>query len=301
MSIVQPVPGTIAVLTMTRGRHDHLLGQVDGLTVGTTPPHLHVVISMGDRDLTRGRLPLGTDRWRTIVKPVPTDRRALPYAAARNLAASLAVEEGADVLVFLDAAVIPGPRTLERYADAVAKGVGARASVDGLDGVDGPLIWTGAVLDLPEQEDPALGYPLRKLHELARRHPGAPRLAPGQTQVEPRRHLFSPASFAMTATDFEAVGGFHDGYTGPGLEAADFAASVAERGGAIVWVGGADAYRQPGERPSPDQEVKYALSHAEVWRERWGSEPGDPWLTRLVGEGHLRQDPHGRVSATARR
>jgi hypothetical protein len=52
---------------MAKGRHEHLLGQVDGLSVGSEPPALHSVVSMGDRDLTRGRLPLGTDRWRTVV------------------------------------------------------------------------------------------------------------------------------------------------------------------------------------------------------------------------------------------
>ena len=218
--MVHPVPGTIAVLTMTRAHHDHLLGQVDGLSVGTAPPHLHVVISMGDRDLTRGRLPLGTDRWRTIVKPVQTDRRALPYAAARNLAASLAVDEGADVLIFLDAAVIPGPRTLERYAEVVTQGAGEETPT-------APVIWTGAVLDLPPLENPAVGYSLRRLHELARRAPGAPALSPGQIRVEPRWHLFSPASFAMSAADFAATGGFVEDYAGRGLEAADFATAVA--------------------------------------------------------------------------
>lgn len=288
--MVHPVPGTIAVLTMTRAHHDHLLGQVDGLSVGTAPPHLHVVISMGDRDLTRGRLPLGTDRWRTIVKPVQTDRRALPYAAARNLAASLAVDEGADVLIFLDAAVIPGPRTLERYAEVVTQGAGEETPT-------APVIWTGAVLDLPPLENPAVGYSLRRLHELARRAPGAPALSPGQIRVEHRWHLFSPASFAMSAADFAATGGFVDDYAGRGLEAADFATVVARAGGSMVWVGGAEAYRQPGEAPRPEEEVRAALAHAKVWRERWGAEPGDPWLTRLVGEGHLARDAAGRFVA----
>lgn len=51
------VPGTIAVLTHTRARHSQLLAQVDGISVGSVPPQVHCVISMGDRELTRGRLP----------------------------------------------------------------------------------------------------------------------------------------------------------------------------------------------------------------------------------------------------
>ena len=292
--MIRRVPVTVAVLTMTRGHHDHLLAQVDGLSVGTMPPALHVVISMGDRDLTRGRLPLGTDRWQTIVKPVTTDRRALPYAAARNRAAELAVEQGADVLVFLDASVIPGPRTLERYVAAVTdqRETGTPA---------GPVVWSSPVLRLPELENPALGYPLRQMHELSLRAPGAPALAPGETKVNERLHLFTPASFALSADDFHQVGGFCTDYVGPGLEAYDFAHVVDRAGGSLVWVGGAEAYRQPSERLTPDQEARYARAHAAIWRERWGGEPDHPWLSRLVGEGVVQRDGSGRIPAPARR
>ncbi len=279
---------------MTRGNHDHLLAQVDGLSVGTEPPDVHVVISMGDRDLTRGRLPLGTDRWQTIVKPVQTDRRALPYAAARNLAASLATEAGADVLVFLDAAVIPGPHTLERYAQALA-------DREDLGIPEGPAVWRSPVLRLPPPQNRAVGYPLRKLDELSRRAAGAPALAPGEVRVEERPHLFSPASFAMSAADFAATGGFCTDYAGPGLEAADFAQVVADAGGSMVWVGGAEAYRQPVEPLTGEQEARYARRHAETWRERWGAEPDHPWLTRLEGEGLIRRDTAGRIAAPPRR
>ncbi|WP_157621824.1 glycosyltransferase family 2 protein [Serinicoccus hydrothermalis] len=288
------MPGTVAVLTMSRGHHDHLLAQVDGLSVGTTPPDVHVVISMGDRDLTRGRLPLGTDRWRTIVKPVQTDRRALPYAAARNLAAELAVDAGADVLVFLHSAVIPGPRTLERYARAVAER-------DDPDLPEGPVVWCSPVLRLPPVDNPAVGYPLRKLDELSRRAPGAPVLAPGEVRVEERLHLFSPASFAVSAQDYAAVGGFCSDYAGPGLEAADFARCLRRAGGSMAWVGGAEAYRQPTEPPTPEEEARYARRHVESWRERWGAEPDHPWLTRLVGEGAIRRDANGRIADPPRR
>ncbi|MFK5582976.1 hypothetical protein [Serinicoccus sp. LYQ131] len=285
------MPGTLAVLTMTRAHHDALLGQVDGLSVGSVPPDLHVVISMGDRDLTRGRLPLGTDRWRTVVRPVPTDRRALPYAAARNLAAEIAIEEGAQILVFLGGGVLPGPRTLERYVTAATEGAAAA-------GTSGPVVWSGPMLDLPPVENPAVGYPLRTLHELGRRTPGAPDLAPGQYRRDDRWHLFSPDVFAMSAEDFTAVGGFCPDYTGPGLEAFDFGTVVSGHGGSLVWVGGTEVYRQPEDRLSPEQEVKHALAHTKVWRERWGAEPGSPWLTRLVGEGLLRQDRSGRIAAS---
>lgn len=275
---------------MTRARHTHLLAQVDGLSVGSVPPDVHSVVSMGDRDLTRGRLPLATDRWRTVVRPVPTDRRALPISAARNLAAQHALEEGADLLVFLDDAVIPGERTIERFVEA-ATGVTQDAEEH-----PGPVIWRGPVLDLPPVEDEAVGYPMRTLDELARLAPGTPRLVAGQLSRDERWALFQGASFAMTAEDFTRTGGFCTDYVGQGLQDADFAEVVRRLGGSMVWVGGADAYRQPVERTEPDAQVRYAVTHAQVWRERWGSDPDHPWLARLLAQGMLQRDADGALA-----
>jgi N-acetylglucosaminyl-diphospho-decaprenol L-rhamnosyltransferase len=281
------VPATIAVLTMTRARHELLLGQVDGLSVGSVPPHVHSVVSMGDRDLTRGRLPLGTDRWTTVVKPVQTDRRALPLAAARNLAARNAIDLGADVLIFLDGDVIPGERTLERYAEAVTSGASRTA------GVTHPVLWCGPVLDLPLADRPEVGYPMRQLHDLGRRTPGTPPLAVGQYQVEERWMLFSGSSFAMSRQDFEASGGFCPDYAGPGLQDRDFAEVVRSRGGSMVWVGGATGYRQPAPAGEEVDHVRHACAHAQVWQQRWGSQADHPWLARLAAQGLLRRDDQG--------
>lgn len=277
------MPLKIGVLTMTRGRHDELLHQVDALSVGSVPPHLHSVVSMGDRDLTRGRLPLATDRWSTFVRPVQTDRRALPLAAARNAAAEQAIAEGAELLVFLDGDVMPGSRTLERFADAVE-----RAGQETVEGLSAPTVWCGPVLRLPPAENPSVGYPLGQLHTLGLRTPGTPPLDAGQLRVEPRWDVFHATAFAMTAQDWTSVGGFHPAYTGPGLEDADFAESVRRAGGSLVWVGGATSYLHPRDAVPAQEEEKHALSHAAIWHERWGSHPGHPWLLRLAGEGRLR-------------
>lgn len=278
---------------MTRGRHDQLFGQVDGLSVGSRPPFVHSVVSMGDRDLTRGRLPLATDRWRTVVRPVPTDRRALPLAAARNLAARGAIEAGAEVLVFLDGDVIPGDRTLERYAAAVVGDAGAGIREQ----VSGPVLWCGPVLQLPRPDNDVVGYPMGQLDSLGVRTPGTPPLEVGEVRVEERWELFSALAFAMSVEDFEASGGFHPGYTGHGLEDADFARSVSEQGGAMVWVGGATAYLQPGDPIPAKEEDRIAVNHARVWAERWGAQSEHPWLLRLVGEGRLRRTPDGAYRA----
>ena len=284
---------SIAVLTASRGHHDELLGQVDGIAVGTRPPFLHNVISMGDRDLTRGRLPLGSDRWRTEVRPVPTARTSLPLAAARNLAAKHAVEDGAEVLVFLDGDIIPGARTLERYADAVT----ADRAGTPLENVEGPVLLTGPVLQLPPLAEGAAGYPMGQLRSIAVPMPGTPGVPPGEVRLETRWELFSGVSFAMSAADFTASGGFHVGYTGHGLEDADLAETVRRAGGALAWVGGATAYLQPGREVTPEQEVRTAVHHAQLWHDRWGEHSTHPWLTRLVGEGRLRRTEDGSYHA----
>lgn len=269
---------------MTKARHEELLAQVDGLSVGSVPPDIHSVVSMGDRDLTRGRLPLATDRWTTIVRPVETDRRALPIAAARNQAAAQAIEAGADVLVFLDDSIIPGAHTLERLRDAV---VGRPAPEDGP--LSGPVVWRAPVLDLTGLEEGQLLYPLGGLHELGRRVAGTPTLLPGQVQADRRWSTFDGACFAMSAEDFERTGGFCTDYTGRGLQDADFAEVVRQAGGSLAWVGGSDAYRQPGQPFDHEHEVRHAVRHAQVWRERWGSGSEHPWLLRLQEKGLLRQ------------
>lgn len=274
---------------MAKGRHEHLLGQVDGLSVGSVPPAVHSVVSMGDRDLTRGRLPLGTDRWRTVVRPVQSDRRALPLALARNAAAETAVEEGADLLVFMGGDIIPGKRALERYADAVTAGPP--------EGVSGPVVWQGPLLHLPPVENEALGYPFGHLAETAVPTETDPVLEPGQLVAEPDWRHFRGCAFAMTAGDFAEVGGFCGDYAGHGLEDADFAEKVRRADGALVWVGGAASYTQPVPAPETADELRIALRHAATWKARWGEDPDHPMIDRLLGAGVLQRAAEGGYAA----
>ena len=64
-----------------------------------------------------------------------------------------------------------------------------------------------------------------------------------------------------------------------------------------MWVGGATAYQQPVPPVPVADEVRAAIRHADVWRERWDVEPDVPWLQRLQGQGHVRRDQTGRFVA----
>lgn len=267
----------VAVLTIAHGRHDHLVAQVGGLSLGSRPPDLHVIASMDDPDLARRRVPVATDRWETVVQAVPTPRRGLPLAAARNTAAQLALDRGADVLIFLDVDCIPGPRLVQRYTEVAV--AGDRPS---------PAVWCGDVGYLPPEPD--TGYPLDRLDRLSRPHPGRPPLLPGTTAPETRFELFWSVSFAMRAEDFVASGGFCSDYVGYGGEDTDFAQVVRAAGGSLTWVGGATAYHQHHESHSPPvQHVAAVVRNANVFHGRWGWWPMEGWLAAFADLGLARR------------
>ena len=87
----------VAVVTVAAGRHDHLRGQLEGLSSSTVLPDLHVIVSMGDpvvADVARGAGSIA------LVVGIDAPGNTLPIASARNLGADIALEDGADVLVF---------------------------------------------------------------------------------------------------------------------------------------------------------------------------------------------------------
>jgi N-acetylglucosaminyl-diphospho-decaprenol L-rhamnosyltransferase len=273
----------IAVLTLVHKRHQHLLHQVDGLSLNTWTPDIHVVVAMGDRDLARRRLPITTDRWDTVVPTIPVPRAGLPLAAARNLAARAAREAGAEVLVFLDVDCIPGPRLVQSYAEAVT--VAQRPS---------PALWCGDVAYL--EAPPVNGYPVAgDLEALATRRPDRPHLRPGEAMEEKEFEHFWSLSFAMSTADFDASGGFCEKYVGYGGEDTDFAQVVRAQGGSLTWLGGATAYHQHHDSETPPvQHLDAILRNAAVFHERWGTWPMRGWLEEFERRGLVTTDDQGR-------
>ena len=137
-----------AVATVVHHEHEALLGQVDGLSASTWPPDLHVVLSVSDRELTRNRLPIRSDRWAT---EVPRLQMPTTPCGWHHRAMLLALDEAAtadvDVLVFLDVRSIPAPGLLQAYAEL------AEEAADG-----SPTVVEAEVLDL--RPPGPLGYPV---------------------------------------------------------------------------------------------------------------------------------------------
>ncbi|WP_411104702.1 glycosyltransferase family 2 protein [Streptomyces sp. cmx-4-9] len=260
-----------AVITLAAGRHAHLLLQQDGLAAGTRAPDSYVVVSMADDRigaLTAGRKPAAE------VVTVPLDDGRLPLAAARNAGAARALASGADLLVFLDVDCVPGPGLLAAYAGAAR---------------DGALL-CGTVAYLPPA--PAGGYRLDALPGLAPPHPARPAPRDGQVLRGGDPALFWSLSFALTSATWHRTGGFCEAYSGYGAEDTDFAATAAERGVDLWWVGGAPAYHQhhPTRHP-PVQHLDDILRNGALYRERWGTWPMEGWLREFAGLGLAAYEP----------
>ena len=95
---------TVAVLTIVSGRHRHLEAQLRALAAASDRPDVHVVVAMDDPDIAE-RVDLGE----AVVEHVACVGGRLPLALARNTAAAIAVDRGADLLVFLDVDCMPAP------------------------------------------------------------------------------------------------------------------------------------------------------------------------------------------------
>lgn len=260
---------SIAVVTIVSGRHDHLRAQLRGLDVGTVVPGRHVVVAMDDPDVHS----LVDGRPDTTVLDLQCGKDGLELAAARNLGAGSAVDAGADLLVFLDVDCVPGRDLLDTYRRAAGTTDAQK------------LLFCGPVTYLPADHD------LRALESSTDPHPARPNPAVGNLLVDDEVTLFWSLSFAITAANWRAIGGFHTGYRGYGGEDTDFAMTASAKGFRLCWVGGAHAYHQwhPVSDP-PVEHIDDILRNAAVFRDRWHWWPMDGWLRAFEDTGLITYD-----------
>lgn len=292
MTTYEPRRGTpdgrcVAVITAGHRQHDDHLDQIGGLARAVVTPDLHVVISMGDRDLTRGRVPLRHDRWETIVQAMPPGPQRARRVLARASGARAAVEAGAELLIFLDADALPSLHLVERYAEALGSG-----SAD-----DGPRMLCGGLVDPGPR--PVAGYEWTRLDHLVAEDLAAAGLGAGQVVPEPLFERFRSASFGITATDLARIGGL----VGTDLATSDHDLDLASRlraaGGSLAWLGGVTALRRP--RSLTDltpRELETLVRAANRYEERWDTQlSAVPVLASAERAGLLHRDAEGRWSA----
>ena len=271
----------LAVVTIVRGRHAHLAGQVRGLLHQERSPDSYVVVAIDDPrvpEVVRGIAPV---EWDVHTPGLCLREGRMPLSAARNLGAATAIAAGAEHLVFLDVDCVPSPLLVRRYGEVL---------VDTADGA-GPRVLCGDVAYEPAPPaSPSPGADRRPRH-----HPARPPLPPNEIRVVEDVSLFWSLSFAVTARDFTRVGGFDEDYLGYGAEDTDFGQRLARSGGQLLFVGGAGAVHQYHPSPSPPvQHVADIVANANVFAGKWGWWPMRSWLDELRELGLVRRALDGR-------
>ncbi|MGB7818484.1 MAG: galactosyltransferase-related protein [Ornithinibacter sp.] len=284
---------SLAVVTIVHGRHEHLVGQLRGLLSGSRAPDLHVVVAMDDHSVDELVGGAGSARWPTRVVHVPRDSGRLPLAAARNRGVAEAIAAGCQELVLLDVDCIPDGDLLRRYSEVLQDGLDPPTGVIGPAHGAGPVVLCGEVRYLPastggDPTDPAW-------LAAARPHPARPVVPPGAVRPDDDVTLFWSLSFAMTDTDWCAVGGFDESYVGYGGEDTDFGQRLRRAGGRLLWVGGAMAFHQhhPVQSP-PVQHLEDIVRNANLFAARWGWWPMEGWLAEFQAAGLAARSRDGR-------
>ncbi|MCY7396592.1 MAG: hypothetical protein LH468_10640 [Nocardioides sp.] len=259
---MSPSVAVVAVVSVVRGRRDHLAQQERSLQ-RQDAAHLRVVVSLGDPDVEGPHV---------VAVAVP-EGDALPLAAGRNAGAARAEELGATTLVFLDVDCLAGAGTVAAYAAAVRH--------------EPRTVWSGPVTYLTEQDRP---YPLDDLQRLDRPHPARPAPGPGQRWHQDTWELFWSLSFATSTAAWHTIGGFDEAYRGYGAEDTDFGQRAKAAGLRLGWLGDARAYHQhhPTQDP-PVQHLHDVVRNARTFHDRWGWWPMSGWLSAFEARGLVRR------------
>ena len=213
----------------------------------------------------------------TLFVHMPPGHDGMRVGAARNAAAALALDHGADLLVFLDVDCLPGPALLERYVSA--------AQIYPHDLLCGPVTYLHSVQRPSTMLD---------LGAMTRPHPARPLPPDGEvvTATDHEFDLFWSLSFAVTAETWRRLGGFDEAYEGYGAEDTDLGRRARSLDMRVQWVGGAHAYHQwhPAGSP-PWRHLDDILRNGALFAERWGEWPMRGWIDSFIEGGAV--EPHG--------
>lgn len=246
---------TVSVLTIARGRAEHLANVIRGLTRQAVPP-LELVIAVMDNAPYTG-LPEAPFPIRQALVPGNPVR----LSAARNAAAAMAA---GDDLVFLDVDCIPEPDLVGDYAAALRW-------VDGL--VMGEVRYLPAGANAP-------GWTYDAFEAVAEKHcdrQGPPTGA--ELAVCTDYRCFWSLNFAMRAATFDRLGGFDESYVGYGGEDTDFGRVVQTAGVPILWRRGAIVFHQHHTHFMPPvHHLRTVLANAQTFRRKWGEFTMGHWI-----------------------
>lgn len=250
----------ISVVTLAKGRAEHLANVVRGLSRQTQLPAELIVAVMQDELYDLPEAPFPVRQMRVVAEE-------LPLAAARNAAARSAT---GDVLVFLDIDCIPAPGLIADYARYAGE-------------FDGLLM--GEVMYLPGGAT-AGEWSYDQFAAVAQRHSDRRGPPPEGVEVCADYRCFWSLNFAMGRATFLATGGFDERYFGYGGEDTDFGKTLDKAGVQIAWIKGGLAYHQyhPHHMP-PVHHIDSVVRNAELFERKWGYRTMGHWLHafRLMG------------------
>ncbi|EQB12701.1 galactosyltransferase-related protein [Sphingobium lactosutens] len=250
----------VSVITLARGRGDHLVNVVHGLNRQSMLPVELIIAVMQNEPYSLPKTPFP-------VRQIHVAGDDLPLAAARNAAAAVAT---GDILIFLDIDCIPSPSLVADYA----------AHADRFDG-----LLMGEVLYLPHQATQG-DWSCEGFEGIAEKH--SDRRGPPAHGIEicADYRCFWSLNFAMQAQTFRRSGGFDERYVGYGGEDTDYGKTLSTAGIAIAWAKGARAYHQyhPHHMP-PVHHVESVVRNAQLFEAKWGYRTMGHWLHafRLMG------------------
>ena len=263
-----------ALITTAHGRAQHLHRQLDGISRSARLPDTHVIVAIDDPAVSDVVAASGNTAHVVHYEGPPG---SLPVASARNIGALAALNEGAELLAFLDVDCIPGRNLLGRYYEA------------GVDLEHRDALLCGPVTYLPPPRG-SEGYPMA-LEPMINPHPARPAPPDGDVVSSGDYELFWSLSFALTAATWRRIGGFYDRYRGYGAEDTDFAQTARAAGVPMRWVGGAHAFHQFHSVSDPPVEHLHDIvRNARIFQERWGWWPMSNWLDAFEQRGLIVRD-----------
>ncbi len=252
----------LSVLTLARGRRQHLQRLIEGLCRSETAPDELIIVDMGGPAI---ECPAAS----FPIKVLALGDNHLPLAQARNRAASEARHE---LLIFLDVDCIPMAALLGSMHSALEKhNVLLCAEIHYMN--------EAAICD--EWKEDSL---LRD----SKTHPVRDFPATG-TRVEGNPGLFWSVAFAVRRALFKKLGGFDERFTGYGGEDTDFGFRAHQAGVKLLFLGGTGAFHQYHQTYEPPLQHFYDIvRNAEIFFKIWGVWPMKGWLESFESLGLIR-------------
>ncbi|MGB7404966.1 MAG: galactosyltransferase-related protein [Pacificimonas sp.] len=258
----------LSVLTLVRGRREHLMNMMRGLARQIRKPRELVIAWMADEphvDLPALPFPV-----RHVM--VPGD--PMPLAAARNRAAETATSEN---LVFLDVDCIPSPMLCATYGDALSS--------------DNALFLSEVLYLEAHAVGARIDY--ARLDRTGIPHPAKPFVPENGRVPEPDHGELWGLCFGIRRSRWQAVGGMDERFYGYGGEETDLAEKLRAAGVPLYWLGGARAYHQHHVvHVPPLHHFEHIVRNAQLFFDKWRRFPMSYWLGQFADMGlvKLRSD-----------